>query len=399
MAQRSGLWRLPAASPLLLKLSFVTQSSQIGPKPRSKRPTILVVDDDIDQATIRKAEFSSFATVLARTPDDVDRADLQKADLVLLDVLLEQWIPQSSAVAEQPRNGIALAAVLRSHFLPETPIAFALHSGQLDGLSGGMRPTQNLHAIARLNNVEWVFSKNNELNARPLATQVASLVKALRVLPVSWPTKAPARMQTQVESLLSLPDTGWATRAWKQVEGCDPPIRSLAPPTYSVTLVRWLLTRILPFPTFLWDHRFVAARLRVTPASLLEALRGNSAFAKALGRLRYRGILSDFFGDRWWSAGLESWLWEQTGQRAFDGDALKKLAKRMSRKLKPVGLTEPVVAFDEELVPFDELKELAECVELQPDDWPSYATRPWAPKNLISTHSELEAIVDPDSVA
>src|SRR5260370_1283805 len=83
----------------------------------AKRPCILVVDDDLAEANAKRLLFSHSAEAIARTPDDVTRHDLQRADLALLDLVFDDWVfdPSSRSIAEHPNDGVALAAVLRSH--------------------------------------------------------------------------------------------------------------------------------------------------------------------------------------------------------------------------------------------------------------------------------------------
>jgi hypothetical protein len=50
----------------------------------------------------------------------------------------------------------------------------------------------------------------------------------------------------------------------------------------------------------------------------------------------YRGLLHDFSGRRWWRAGIESWIWQQTAGRPFDKAALKVIAQKLSPKLNSV---------------------------------------------------------------
>jgi hypothetical protein len=316
--------------------------------------------------------------------------------VVLVDFVLEDWTPDDSrSIAEHPTNGVALAAVFRSHAPPDSRTAFALHSGKLDGLSGGLTVARHLHSIARLNNVEWVFSKKNSDNERSLRDQVLSLAHAMHQLPSTWPVKQPHRIRAVVEDLLGIRENAWKQRAWKHVEECHPPIHELSPPTYAITFVRWLLTSILPYATFLWDYRYLAARLRVTPASFRRALDSDQSLSKKLAPFEYRGVLPDFFGERWWRPGIEHYLWNKTQTNPFDADVLRKVARELSRRLEPVSMSEPVVSFDEELRPKDELVELADAVELHPDDWPGYAAKPWVRRDVADASPRLRSLVAP----
>ncbi len=272
-----------------------------------------------------------------------------------------------------------------------------LRSGKLGGLSGGLGPRSHLHQIARANNVEWVFAKKKEENLFPLEQQALSLAIAMRDLPEEWPVESPRRMREILEDHLALPKAEWRDQAWRQVEGCHPPIHELSPPTHAVNFVRWMLHSILPYSTFLWDFRHLAARLRVTPKSLKEALEPRSAFSRSLEPFRYKGLLNEFLGTRWWRVGIEHWLWELTDAKPFDPAVLEKSTRRWSRRLRPVPLKEPVVALDEDLRATDELIELSEAVELEPDDWPRFADRPYAPRDVVMPTRKLKSLLPESS--
>jgi hypothetical protein len=367
---------------------------------KAPKPCILIVDDDLEDADARRLSFADVADALARTPGDVTARDLERANVVLIDFALHEWeMDPSRPIAEHPKNGVALAAVYRSHSNARMQKAFALHSGRLDGLSGGLPPASHLHVIARANNLEWVFSKTDTDNARPLPEQVISLARGLSRLPDSWPTTQPSRMRKILEELLNVPERAWRDRAWQQVQDCHPPIHELSPPTHGVAFIRWLLHSVFPYATFLWDFRHLAARLRVTPRSLKAAVNEADSFAKRLNQFRYTGVLQNFVDTRWWRPGVEHWLWELTDANTFDANTLAKAVRKLSRILEPVSLKEPVVVFNPELRPTDDLAELADSVELQPDDWPPYADRPWARRDIATASPRLRSLMAADSRA
>src|SRR5262245_26115061 len=98
-------------------------------------PCILIVDDKLEDAEARRLSFLNEADALARTPSDVTARDLRRADVVLIDFALHDWeIDPAQPIAAHPNNGVALAAVFRSHSSANSQKAFALHSGRLDGL-------------------------------------------------------------------------------------------------------------------------------------------------------------------------------------------------------------------------------------------------------------------------
>jgi hypothetical protein len=364
-----------------------------------KAPCILIVDDKIEDADATRLLFSRSVATIPKTPDEVTVGDLERADLALVDQVLDEWRFDRPNVAEHPKDGVALSSVLRSHCARDRPTAFALLTGELDGLSRGLPPRCHLHQIARANNVEWVFSKNPSENDLPVSTQALSLEAAMRALPRIWPRNQPYKMRGILERLLALPPSNWRERAWRYVEACHPPIHELAPPTHAVNFVRWMLHSILPYSTFLWDFRYLAARLRVTQRSLNQVLHADGSFVRRLKPFRYHGLLHEFLGGRWWRPGIESWLWELTEARPFDVRVLENVVRRWSPQLEVVSLNQPVVAFDRDLRATDEFIEMSEAEELQPDDWPAFADRPYALHDIVMSEERLESVLSKNSEA
>jgi hypothetical protein len=141
---------------------------------------------------------------------------------------------------------------------------------------------------------------------------------------------------------------------------------------------------ILPFPTFLLNERYLAARLRIEPNVFSKILKGKNAkkIRRALSAFEYRGILCGFSGTRWWRAGIEHWIWDATKGKAFDRDAIEKLVhSKVSRKVEFTTIPYPVVSLDAQLRPSDRLISLGEAVEVKPDGWPSFADGAWIPAN------------------
>jgi hypothetical protein len=85
----------------------------------------------------------------------------------------------------------------------------------------------------------------------------------------------------------------------------------LAETSNGMAIIRWLLHEVLPFPSFLLDERYVAARLRIEPESLRTILvaKKPARIRRELEPFEYLGLLHDFSGRRWWRAGIDSWLW------------------------------------------------------------------------------------------
>jgi hypothetical protein len=263
-----------------------------------------------------------------------------------------------------------------------------LHSGQLDKVSGN-RPAQGReHAIAKMWDTEWVFAKGAP--PHEFAAKVTCLASAVLALPHPWP--AAGAVPEALRRLLGLKKKGgWRLRAFEDVQRANPPQDTFAHATHGIAFIRWLLQDILPFPTFLLEERYVAARLHVTPASLRTALNstGQNKLREQLDDFRYRGVLEDFAGVRWWRAGLEQWLWAQTDGRPFDSEVVRKLTRRLSTALRAAKFANPGVELDEQFRPTDNAIDLDLAVQLTPDDWPALADAAWVTIDRIRENPEL----------
>src|SRR5262249_1133071 len=202
-----------------------------------------------------------------------------------------------------------------------------------------------------------------------------------------------------VEQFMAIPeDIDWAGQAWQDVEACHPPIHEivamheLVGQSHGLAFLRWLLYRILPYPCFLSDTYRLAARLRVTHASLQSALA--SSFHDLLEPCRYKGALADFLGPRWWRCGIKAFIWELTEGDPFDPQHVRDLlAQRTRISLEPTASPQPVVCVDENYQPLSEACDPTEAVRIQPDDWPPYADLAWTTITLARENPRLTALV------
>lgn len=362
-------------------------------------PEILIVDDEPESQQAFAAVIGDRATVHVLHPSEVVLPHLERADLVLVDFRLDDWPERSEAasLALKPNNGLALAAVLRSHLHPDnltapTPTAFAIRSSFLDELSPGLPPERREHIIARANNLEWAFSKGAPAGA-DLGVQCVSLARAVKSLPARWPDPAVGDPLMSACHLLALPrETPWVASAEENIEACRPPIHELSQRNHGLMFLRWLLHRILPYPCFLWDERRLALRLRVSESTLQALVAG--PFAPALRPYRYEGVLADFLGPRYWGAGVESFLWETTRGRTFDAAALRAtLSSIAGSDVTTVAVQEPVTCLDGDLRPAADFAAMKDAVRIQPDDWPPYAQQAWTRLTLAATTPGLAALV------
>jgi len=340
-------------------------------------PTVLIIDDDPRQNALVTSLARHNVSARALGPDAVTRDDIEHAHVVLVDLLLDRWIiqPKPDSIAREPRDGLALAAVFRAHLgygRRKDPTAFALHTGRPDVLAADTGLDLREHGLARVHNLEWVF-----LKADPGRTAaIASLASAVVAMPPVWPTD-PNEAGRVLERLLRLEGPPpMLAQARRDVEETHPPTHELSSLSQGMTALRWMLHRILPYPTFLHDDWQLAARLGVKHESLLRALDAR-ALPSALADARYRGFLADFSGRRWWRAGIEHWVDEISEGRLLSGRELRDTLVRRYRSLESAEMQSPVVRVDAAYRTIG-LVDAADAVRISLDDWPPFAEPPWA---------------------
>lgn len=340
------------------------------------RPSVLLIDDEPGpQAQRRRMLQRRGLHADLRSPQTVTREDVERADLVLVDLALENWPERDRAesLGLRPMDGLALAAILRSHIgygQQDNPTAFALHTGQLERLAGDAPRELRQHGLARIHNLEWVFLKGD----REVNSEVVVLAAAVAEMPAVWPTDVHAA-SSELERLLRLADTReFADAARLDIERSKPPVHELSSLSEGVTALRWMLHRVLPYPTFLWDDWRLATRLGVSVTSLAKALEG--PLKTALSPYEYDGFLDGFLGRRWWRAGVESWIDDHMGDEPLSSRALGHSLAGRYTSLEPLDMRNPIVCVDAEYRNVD-ITESSEAVRIQLDDWPPYADVPW----------------------
>lgn len=359
---------------------------------------ILIVDDNPDHMR-PLARSISRGKVKAEVlhPEEVKRDDLTNATLVLVDFNLTDWKRNhlNDSIAHSPSDGLALSTVFRRHLMSDgelQPIGFAILTGRIDELSHHLPFDNRVHMISSLNNMEWVFLKNEE----NLSDKIISLAEAIRMIPESW--KDGVESPREISEIL-----GFDTKILS-LERYDEAIRSCRPPIYELTLwshglafLRWMLHKILIYPCFLWDTHRLAARLRLEVDELRVVLNEKSKLTRELSKLRYKGILKDFNGSRWWRDAVERFLWNQTGMDSQNPDkiisALEKLAGRRLRRTK---ISRPVVCINSAYLPENQFYQLHEVVRVQPDDWPDYADYAYMTIETVSASNALRNLVVPE---
>ncbi|NYF51212.1 hypothetical protein [Tunturiibacter gelidoferens] len=368
--------------------------------PKNPLPTILFVDDVIEQidGIARLCELQ--AHILKRSFDDVDEADLDSADLILVDFNLEDWEKREhvTQVTLKPGDGLAVAETLRSYYRSkksDRPVAIAVLSADLQSLTEPFPPTRREHMVASVAKIEWAFQKTSSFS--DTSRQLLSLANGVRQLPAMWPHDSTARKDQTLHELLALPEsTIWASAAVLDLARCHPPVQELSTWSHGLAFIRWMLQRILPYPTFLLDGAQVAIRLGIEPDSFQAGQRDNPDFGDWLAPTVFKGLLHDFHETRFWKAGVDLLIWELTRENPFDRSALAASLVSKLPNARFINAKNPVASVGKDYE-FVGVADASECLRLRPDDWPPYADSAWAKKTLVRESEALQIALEDDS--
>jgi CheY-like chemotaxis protein len=367
--------------------------------PENSKPTILFVDDVIEEIDATAELCKDKAEILIRSFDDVEAADLDSADLILVDFNLKDWDKREhiTQLTLRPGDGLAVAETLRSYYRANKsakPVAIAVLSADLSSLTSPFPPTSREHMVANLAKMEWAFQKGSPIDVT--ARQLLSLADGVRQLPSAWPHDSTAQKDETLHKLLAMPAADWAAAAVADVARCHPPVQELSKWSHGLAFLRWMLQRVLPYPTFLLDSAQVAIRLGIEPNSFRAGVEKEPGFAEWLAPTVFGGLLHDFRETRFWRAGVDSLIWESTQESPFDRTALAKAVIAKLPEARFINVKNPVVCVDKNYE-FVGVADASECVRLRPDDWPLFADSAWAQKSVVRENETLQVALEDES--
>ena len=356
-----------------------------------KAPLILVADDQPESA---EALFqAAISEIVVRHPRDIAAADIRDCAVVVVDHYLEDWVElDSQCPAMSPRDGFALAAVLRSQLSAKVPgPAITILTGQLERLAGDLPLASAHHLLAWQHDVEWVFSKS----APNLGEQLSAMADGVAKLRDVW--KSHLDLEDLASKWLALPEVQWREVALDHVFQTRPPIHALNAETKGSSVLRWFLQRVWPYPAFLIDIHWAATRIGVTADWLEKELQGGSRLSGLLDSCVYSGAFSEFGRTRLWRAGVANAISEMSNGQPFDRDAVNAGLLRLSAD-EPELLKEerPVVAVDPETMEATQVVDARAAVQICPDGWPVYADSVWATiEDVRADPSLMDIVQDP----
>ena len=368
----------------------------------TSRPEVLIVDDHPDDRSSFAQNLEQYLNVEVAHPNDVTAHQVSGSHLVMVDYFLDDWCERDRLKQDslKPLNGVALTGILRAHAEQDeqnhSP-AFSLISGRPEGLSPDFPPEYRPHILAQKNGFEWVFFKGR---SKENLARIVALALAMMNLPRAWKHKDSEHTHRQLKELLKLREgMPGSALAFEDVERCHPPIHEFSETSHGLSIIRWLLHRILPHPTFLWDERHLAARLRLKPASLTKAMDDGRPLREVLRSVEYSGALANFLGPRWWRSGVEAWIWQiSEGQPHRPEKLLDALTELGVEDLEPVPSQCELVCLGSDYQVRDGLYRMDDAVRIQPDPWPPYADQAWALIEDVEEDPALRALVIQDDL-
>lgn len=300
---------------------------------------------------------------------------LREATVVLVDHDLKPLRESSPPTAS---NGLALIGVLREYLSkPSSPAAddgraplLALFTGDETIVSKDPRDP-NAHLRARALGFDWAFAKGVD---ESLTVALPALAQGAAEIDAAFSAEVGSSSFDRLFELLRVsPDVLWVAAARREVAGAQPPVFGVGRSARPEEVRRWLLHRIVPYPTFLLEETYVAARLALTLPDFRRVLQ--SELGASFKAVEYSGPLAGFAGPRYWRTGVEAVVREVAG--GFDGDKLRRaLQNRVGHSLDFVDNPRPVVVLNAKLAPESQPAEPRDSVRIHVDDWPSYAEPP-----------------------
>ena len=365
---------------------------------------ILYVDDD-DGAGRIWLEEDNF-NYISKTPGEVSSdedisAALQGIKIVLMDYNLHEQGQESSLTP--PIDGIELLerfrAVIRRHGQEGlTRPLLVIYTGKTDKLIEEFKcPSSAPYFLAPRAKVDWVFPKGLGQEANGNSRRLNIMLSGFNTEFEECDTDPEQRLY----DLLKLPtNKPWTELAKEQVNNVRPPISSMLEDNHRVELMKWLLQISLPLPTFpgcFINLNWVAARLGMNSEELICAVEkySESELSQVLEGCKYKGVLANFYGDLYWKAGVDHFIWKYTqGLRSSNQDLKDKLISIIGTEVafldqrRQVFLVSPLT-----YEPTEETCDMDEAVQIKPEFWPDGIELPWVKIDQCRNDQALKSIV------
>lgn len=359
-------------------------------------PKILLIDDQPNMAAngLCARLTSSFDgedeyKAEAKSPEEVVVDELHEADLTLVDYRLDHWDERDTApVSRSPENGHAVAMNIRTRLADST--CLALFTSHLDELTYATTSEDRRHLIADEHGVDWVFSKLDDHSRErggqdKFVNQARTLADGfheLQSLPgVSALSEADDNDWEEFwGEVLAIDQVGVSDETLMgDVKKCNPPQQKIMDTGNRRPAVWWLMHEVFPYPTFLLDKYYVAARLAVSVESLEKIVGEDSWLSEKLAEFEYSGLFSGFDGERWWREGISAFLWDELGGQSNSNDAIFSFVDENTDVDVSRAPERPVVVVheDERIGAPKQLISVEHTTDAMLEFWPGFAETPW----------------------
>lgn len=362
----------------------------------SDKPKALFIDDNPEDLlnALRPAWPDKLEDLEVLDPSEVVPSHFENVDACFVDFDLSEWHSRldeeegtSSCIATRPKDGHALIAVLRSYIdKNHTATAFCMLTNRLGKVADGIPNQRTPYTASRAHGYDWVLDKDE----KRVLERIESVTDASNSL--KYISKDNIRSvfdwlePSRTESGQHFESTELA------IERCRPPVHDFLEPAHSLVVLRWLLHRVLPYPSFLIGTNVLAARLGVKPQLLPELEEKWSE----LNACRYNGPGNMLFECRWWRPAVERLLRATTNGQSLNPTAVwEAIQKNCSIEFSEGSkIEEAVPTLDPITLQFSDVKERSDCIEVRPDDWPEFADAPWMLTSDAKDHEYLVNIDD-----
>lgn len=358
---------------------------------------IVYVDDEPGPLVAEAVTAGARARLLDRLPADLDNVAVAATDpnLWVFDFFNTPADDEQAGLEQAAANGMSKFQELRYLVGDFRPPA-VLVSNDLELALGTDIVLERRHILAEQLGVEWIAPKtfpDGRSNLSELLA-IADAVKSIRKEAAALrDVEAAAYVAEFAHRVLALPrKAGWSTLAIRDVSAWRPPgmsdtigdhrpegLRDRVPVHRELratrAIVAWLIRQALPYPSFVVSRRHVAVRLGITIDCLDAALGQDTPLRRKCARMSYKGVLRDLGEDRWWSAAIDGLAWSLPRPRPERTAALAALVAPVV--LDELGMVDPVVLSDADLVETDHLAPAAECVRISDENFPPNAPPAW----------------------
>ena len=366
-------------------------------------PDIVYVDNDPESfiQIVPKCQQDRIEGFTYTNDDPAEEAlePAKAAKVWLFDFFLVEPVHAQS----KDENGLSLFQKWRAAVGGARPTTVLISSALESAVGEPLGPVERHHVIAEGRGVEWIGDKSAETwrRLKELAEGVARISGGLQLICEDGKTSGTYNLKQLCSDVLGVPaDAEWANSAQRQVDRARPP-REVPIATSAATartILGWLISHVLPYPSFLLTDAQAALRLQITPDSfpaLAEAIEGHvhlGIYQARLAVCRYKGPLPNFFARRWWRAGIDDLVWHLSESSEGFSVGLKSLLGDLS-VTRLEGIDEPVLLSDADLVETGEVAEARNCVRVTDEDFPAGIDPAWVTIEAAREDRKLAAMV------